>query len=152
MSRCRSVTIKTEPEAPALVRRAAEILSRQIRERSGVAADAAPADLTVSLVLRPELGQEAFAIEGEGGKVVIAGGDPCGVLYGAGRFLRGSDFRDGFFMPCTWRGSDRLAKPVRGMYYATHFHNFHHEAPVEGGDALHRGTGSLGLQRAAGLV
>jgi hypothetical protein len=30
-----------------------------------------------------------------------------------------------------WRGESVPDKPVRGMYFATHFHNFYHDAPTE---------------------
>ncbi len=63
---------------------------------------------------------EAFAIRDEGPHLRISGGDDRGLLYGAGRYCRSPQ----------WRGESTPRRPVRGMYFATHFHNFYHDAPV----------------------
>ncbi|MCK4601212.1 MAG: hypothetical protein KAU28_02020, partial [Phycisphaerae bacterium] len=48
-----------------------------------------------------------------------------------GKFLRSSRFDDGSFTPGDWRGTSLPEMAVRGMYFATHFHNFYHDAPIE---------------------
>ena len=35
------------------------------------------------------------------------------------------------YAPSAWRGISIPKKPVRGIYFATHFHNYYHEAPIE---------------------
>jgi hypothetical protein len=128
-----SAAIKIACQAPgtALTRKALELLRRTIRERSGVpVATAHNAD--VVLDIRPGVGREGFSIEGDpGGDVRIVGNDERGLIYGVGKFLRTSGFDPGKFTPSRWRGRSVPAKPVRGMYLATHFHNFYHDAPVK---------------------
>ncbi len=48
-----------------------------------------------------------------------------------GKFLRTSRYDQDGFVPGLWRGTSVPEKPVRGIYLATHFHNFYHDAPVE---------------------
>ena len=54
-----------------------------------------------------------------------------GLLYGVGKLLRTSRYDQGGFSAGSWRGTSIPEKPVRGIYFATHFHNFYHDAPVE---------------------
>ncbi len=49
------------------------------------------------------------------------------MLYGVGKFLRTSRY-DGTFRPSPWRGTSAPQGYLRGMYFATHFHNWHHQA------------------------
>ncbi len=80
----------------------------------------------------PGIGREGFRIEDRpGGGVRIAGNDERGVLYGVGKFLRTSRYDRGGFTPGAWRGTSVPQRPVRGIYFATHYHNFYHDAPVE---------------------
>jgi len=85
----------------------------------------------ITLALSPGTGTEGFAIEAVQGGVRIAGGDDRGLLYGVGKFLRHAR-RDGDQLVGTgWTGQSVPAKPVRGMYFASHFHNVYHDAPLE---------------------
>lgn len=112
----------------ALATKAAEILEREIRERTRATSAGTP----ILLDVRQGVGAEGFAIEdGPGGGVRIVGDDGRGLLYGVGRFLRGSRFSPGAFTPSPWRGRSVPAMPIRGIYFATHFHNFFHEAPLQ---------------------
>jgi hypothetical protein len=87
--------------------------------------------LTVELAVAPGIGTEGFRIENRtGGGVRIVGNDERGVLYGVGRFLRTSRYDQGGFIPGAWRGTSVPQKPYRGIYFATHFHNYYHEAPI----------------------
>lgn len=113
--------------APPLVRKAAALLCRGLRER-GI--QAGP-ECALSLALDPALGPEAFRIETRPGAVQVAGGDPCGVLYGAGKLLRWADVSGGRLRGCRWQGRSAPARTVRGVYFATHFHNVYHDAPVQ---------------------
>jgi hypothetical protein len=79
--------------------------------------------LTLSLpdlALAPEIGAEGFRIEDTGGGVRLTGGDERGLLYGLGKLLRDP----------AWRGTSVPRLPVRGIYFATHFHNWYHDAPI----------------------
>jgi hypothetical protein len=91
------------------------ILTRQINERG--------ANLpSVELAIEPGTGTEGFRIEdGPNGAVRIVGNDERGLIYGVGKFLRDS----------AWRGASAPKLPVRGIYFATHFHNYYHDAPIE---------------------
>lgn len=79
-------------------------------------------DRDVIIQITPGIGAEGFHIEAAGsGTVRITGNDERGLLYGAGKFLRDP----------AWRGTSVPAKPIRAIYFATHFHNFYHDAPIE---------------------
>lgn len=110
-----------------------QLFQRKITERcSAVISTDGPAELTVSLEIRPGIGCEGFCIEDRGtGEITIAGNDERGLLYGIGKFLRTATFSDGELTPGDWRGVSVPEKPVRGIYFASHFHNFYHDAPVE---------------------
>jgi hypothetical protein len=81
-------------------------------------------DVVVDPSLDPTLGSEAFRIGGDARRWTIAGGDKRGLLYGGGQLLR--RLASGGEVV----GSGRPAKPLRGVYLATHFGNWFHAAPV----------------------
>jgi len=112
-----------------LAEKAAGLLVQRIAERGGPATARVAGEGDVILDIRPEVGAEGFCIAGDPGEAVtISGGDGRGLLYGVGKFLRTCGYAGGF-TPSAWRGTSAPAKPVRGMYFATHFHNFYHDAP-----------------------
>jgi hypothetical protein len=53
------------------------------------------------------------------------------LLYGVGRFLRSTTFKTDRLIAPTWTGTSIPQKTMRGIYFATHFHNFYHDAPIE---------------------
>ncbi len=108
------------------------IAKRQIEDRSAAkVAVTGKADHTIRLAIQAGIGAEGFRIENEpGGAIRIVGNDERGLLYGVGKFLRVSGYAGGLFTPGAWRGASAPEKPVRGIYFATHFHNFYHDAPV----------------------
>jgi hypothetical protein len=116
----KKATYRIAARRTALVRKAAQILERTALERFGEALAEGP-EAGLVLDVRPGIGTEGFAIEDCGGAVRIAGNDERGLLYGVGKHLRDR----------AWRGTSVPDKPVRGMYFATHFHNFYHDAPIE---------------------
>lgn len=128
----KTVSIVCRGSTEALVRTAAAILRRRLCERTGIAAvPAGKAECRVVLTVRPGIGTEGFRIkDGPAGEIVIAGNDPRGVMYGVGKFLRDCRFEARGFVPAPWRGESVPVKPVRGMYFASHFHNFYHNAPI----------------------
>ena len=108
----------------ALLQRARAILKDRVEARCGRdALHARNIDLAIDGALAPE----AFRIEDAGDAIRIAGGSARGVLYGIGKFLRTSDYSNGF-APSSWRGVSEPQGTVRGMYFATHFHNWYHVA------------------------
>ncbi|MCD6415978.1 MAG: hypothetical protein J7M08_04715 [Planctomycetes bacterium] len=126
-----TLSIRQHAAGRPLADKAAQLLARTIRERTGQVPVEGAADFAIHLDLEPGIGKEGFRIEDAAGGVRIAGNDGRGLIYGVGKFLRTSRLEDGKFTPGAWRGESVPEKPVRGIYFATHFHNFHHVAPVE---------------------
>ena len=127
------LTIKLCFIGSPLLREAQRLLAARIRERGGPVvgmASTGTGHADIVLGLQPGIGTEGFRIDGPAeGPVRITGNDERGLLYGVGKFLRTCRYARGF--ECSaWRGTSVPAKPVRGMYFATHFHNFYHDAPV----------------------
>ena len=63
--------------------------------------------------------------------IQVSGGSEAAVLYGLGKLLRNGSFKDGKFLPGSWRGVSSPAKPYRIVYLAAHFYNFYHCAPMD---------------------
>jgi hypothetical protein len=122
------------PENPTpVVLRIAELCRRQIAERCGVVLGTpGSADTVITLAISPGVGSEGFQIaDAAAGSILITGHDARGLLYGVGKFLHTSRYAPAEFTPSTWRGTSVPQTPVRGMYLATHFFNFYHDAPLE---------------------
>ena len=120
------------PDTPsAVVERTFAVFSRVIQERTGIVPEKSP-DGKIVFALRADIGTEGYKIaDGKVGEIIITGNDERGLLYGVGAFLRAARFQPGSFTPGAWRCKSVPAMPVRGMYFATHFHNFYHDAPLE---------------------
>ncbi len=90
-----------------------------------------PAQADLLLAIAPGIGCEGFQIDGPAaGPVCITGHDARGVLYGVGKFLHTSTCTPGCFTPSAWRGVSVPQRTVRAMYFASHFFNFYHSAPI----------------------
>jgi len=127
-----SVSICVDAPDVPLASKAADLLARTIRERSGLEATGGDdGECRIHLEVDPAVGVEGFRIDGDGGEVRITGGDGRGLLYGVGKLLRGCRWAPGRMDVGPWRGLSRPAKAVRGIYFATHFHNFYHQGPIE---------------------
>ncbi|MCG3148613.1 MAG: hypothetical protein PCFJNLEI_02058 [Verrucomicrobiae bacterium] len=72
---------------------------------------------SIALNIQPGIGAEGFRIDDNG----ITGNDERGLIYGVGKHLRDP----------SWRGTSVPEKPLRLIYFASHFHNFYHDAPVD---------------------
>jgi len=107
-------------------------LARAIRERTGL--DVAEVEVQADILLQcsAELAPEAYRIADDPrqGAVRIEAADGRGLVYGVGRFLRGSGFGVGRFEPAVWRGTSTPVNPVRAIYFASHFYNWYHVAPI----------------------
>jgi hypothetical protein len=127
------VRLVLPPQPGPVVENIGRVLSRHLQERCEARViTSGDAPLAVELTLKPGLGAEGFRIEDRpGGGVRIVGNEERGLLYGAGKFLRTSRYDQGGFTAGAWRGTSVPQKPVRGIYFTTHFHNFYHDAPIE---------------------
>jgi hypothetical protein len=106
---------------------AESIVSRRLSERGGDVDSVA-----LRLEYNKDLHSDGYRISEDGGGFLIESNSKCGILAGVGRFLRDGQFRGEFFPK----------KPFRGIYFATHFHNFYHSAPLE---KIHRLQEDLAL-------
>jgi len=59
-----------------------------------------------------------------------------------GKLLRTSRYDRGGFIRRSVARTSIPEKPVRGIYFATHFHNFYHDAPL---DEVQRYVEDVGL-------
>ncbi len=122
------------PEKPNdLLERIVAVFARQVEKRCPAkVATQGDAPLTVALSLDPAIGKEGFRIRDRAdGGIEVVGQNERGVLYGLGKLLRTSRYSKDGFAPGAWRGESIPQKEVRGIYFATHFHNFYHDGPVE---------------------
>jgi hypothetical protein len=129
----KSVRLVLPVPASPVMENIGRVLERQLGERCDAkVVRRGQAPLTLELAVAPGIGKEGYRIEDrQGGGVRIVGNDERGALYGVGKFLRTSRYDQGGFTPGAWRGTSVPQKPIRGIYFATHFHNYYHEAPVE---------------------
>ena len=130
MTPIRRLTL-AEPTTPALAT-AARLLNAEL-ERHGAPPLPAKGDgPALTLALDPTLPAEGYALhDAPDGGLALGGADPRGLVYGVGRLLREGTFTEAGWAPGAWRGSDQPALPVRGIYFATHFYNYYHVAPIE---------------------
>lgn len=73
---------------------------------------------------------DGFRLESAAGGVTVSSGGNRGFLYAFGKMLRMAQFDTNGFVPGAWRGTSVPEKPLRAIYFATHFHNYYHEAPL----------------------
>ncbi len=122
------------PSRPGLVvENTGKVFTRQVQQRCEAKVVVnGDAPLTVELAVEKGIGAEGYRIEDrKDGGVRIAGNDERGLVAGVGKFLRTSRYDKGGFTPGSWRGTSVPEKAVRGIYLATHFHNYYHDAPIE---------------------
>lgn len=94
-----------------------KLLEREMRKRGE-----SLSRFDIELDIRPQGGGEGFRIDSVANdRIRITGHGERGLLFGVGKFLHTSG---------RWSGQSTPDKPLRGMYFAVHFHNFYHEAPV----------------------
>lgn len=124
----RSVTVESTRNSSPVAAQAATVLAREVRERG--CAEGHPA-LTVALIVDQCLPPESYAIgDASPHRVEVRAGSEAALFFGAGRFLRDCRFDDSGCTPGAWRGTSSPECAIRGMYFATHFHNFYHDAPI----------------------
>ena len=147
----KSLRLILPPQASPVVENIGRVFVRQVQSRCDakvVAQGEAP--LTVELAIEPGIGAEGFKIaDGANGTVRIIGNDARGLLYGVGKFLHTSAYGSQGFTPGSWRGVSVPKMPVRGIYFATHFHNYYQVAPIEDVTAVCGGLVALGDRTAS---
>lgn len=119
--------VRLEAHDPAQLRRELDILRTRLLQRGAPRVIESNRRPHLILALDPRLGRESFRIAESRGALRIASGSPLGLLYGIGRFLRTCRYGDSFQLS-TWRGESTPRGTIRGIYFATHFHNWYHQA------------------------
>lgn len=90
------------------------------------------ADLILNVGTDAEMESDSFSVSKHGNSVIIRANDLCTVFAAAGWLLCAGnfDFRGGWELP-ELPFFHRMKCSMRGMYCASHFHNFYHDAPIE---------------------
>ncbi len=123
-----TVRIRIEGPADPLVSRTFAILRDRIQQRCRAQVIEAGTDAHITMRISGGLPAEGFSIEQARAALQVCGGSPRGLLYGVGKLLRTSRY-DKNFIASPWRGTSAPQGSLRGMYFATHFHNWYHVAP-----------------------
>jgi len=129
-----SISFITSESPGSLTAKAIQIFLRILAERTGHDFSGNEGShLTIRLqIFNQSMPSEAFRIESSAERELsITASDSNGILYGLGKLLHTSVISDKGFAPGNWHGLSVPEKPQRNIYFATHFHNFYHTAPVE---------------------
>jgi hypothetical protein len=124
----------TSADPDVLTLNGIRIFRRIVLDRTGVDTSETHKDkLNVRLnMLSQSLPAESFRIEHEqDGMISITASDGHGMLFGIGKLLHTGQLSSQGFMPGQWSGLSVPEKAFRAIYFATHFHNFYHDAPIE---------------------
>mgnify|MGYP002853904442 CR=1 FL=1 len=121
-------------EGDDLAAKAVSVFGRVAAEKTGssyfVKEKGGP--LTITLNADSSIPEESFEIDRPSrNKLIIKASEGHGILYGLGKVLHDSKWSEGRFSPGNFEGLTSPDKPVRGIYFATHFRNYYHEAPIE---------------------
>lgn len=130
----KQISFKYSAKPGDLTVKAISIFNRILKERTAVDfTKNGNNPLTIIIKIVPQaMPSEAFRIENTGEHLIsITASDENGIFYGIGKLLHTSFLSEYGFSPGTWRGLSAPEKPVRNIYFATHFHDFYHDAPVE---------------------
>jgi hypothetical protein len=142
--------IQTGQNAPPPEQRAAQLVAEQITRRTGLdlarprAAKAkhtlyvgtVQSSAQVAAFCRADQAAASLAADGfllvtnRGGDHYIVGQNSAGCVAGAGAFLRICRYAAGALSIPAVRLAESPQKPVRGIYFATHFFNYYHTAPA----------------------
>lgn len=129
-----------DDRASPVERRVADLFTAEVGRRTGRGLAAADGpDVAYSLVLRTD---KSSGLEADGlrlatapdaeGRLFVTGESPSGLVAGVGKLLRMSRYAPGSITIPAVKLEEAPKMPVRGMYFATHFHNFWaHDASKE---------------------
>lgn len=108
--------------------RLANALKKRIEDRWQTKVSfGAPADLTIGY----EEGTRCSSIEPTETGYRITGTSPDELWNAAGRLLRSASRESEVFIPAPEAGKKKTEKALCGMYFATHFHNYYHDALID---------------------
>lgn len=125
----KSINIKLKTSESPVLKNIEKVLKEEIQKRCNIDFSSPKYDFEIEIGITPS-GNDGFKIEKNGKGVKIYGNSESGLLSGIGYFLRNSEFTNGKFIPSEWEGESFPEKEVRGIYFATHFYNFYHYAPI----------------------
>lgn len=123
----------TDPNPSEFILNAIRIANRIITQRIGRYFNGTDNKLQLRLEILPGvIPSEAFRIAHTSKDLItITAADAKGILYGLGKFLHTSGLTAKGLTPANWQGISIPEKPFRKIYFATHFYNFYHSAPLE---------------------
>ncbi|MBQ3705604.1 MAG: hypothetical protein II888_04045 [Clostridia bacterium] len=111
------------PDADAVT----EAFQRKLNERG---CELGTEGYSVQVTLDPGLPEGTYALSAMQESAELTAADPCAVMAGLGEFLLGWRFEGGIAVPERHIRFTPRSR-FRGLYFATHFHNFYHTAPME---------------------
>ncbi|MBE9601896.1 hypothetical protein [Pedobacter sp. MC2016-24] len=129
-----NIKFQTFNSSNDILNNAIRIFNRELHTRTGLDFSTGKGNpLTIELRAVPQsMPLEAFRIEHlEADRISIKASDDKGLLFGLGKLLHTSLLTTAGFTPGTWQGLSVPEKPFRMIYFATHFYNFYHEAPID---------------------
>jgi len=108
----------------------ADVLKKRFSARWVRVSEDAP-DFTLETKLDPAMPKDVFSVERTSSRSMISAASLSELVCGTGRFLHESVYEKDGMIPWNGEGMFSLEKPFRGIYFAVHFKNFYHSAPVE---------------------
>lgn len=125
-----TVQIAVSKNPTALESKAIELLKNRLAERGYSVTESSTDQADIILRTVSDIPDEGFRIEKKGRQIELSAGDGRGMIYGVGRLLRGIPQTG----PLEYFGEIGPSAPVmktRGIYFATHFGNYHNVAPMK---------------------
>ncbi len=110
-----------------------EIVAELLRSRleaHGVQVNDA-ATVTLRLCLDESLPENTCMMQSDPGGWTLSAPSLVTLCNGMGRFLHESRYTEEGMEPHVWNGLFTFDKPLRAIYFATHFYNFYHCAPLD---------------------
>ncbi len=110
------------------------VFQRVFVKKSGSATAGSSGDvLSVKLAIFPKsLSEQSYRIIYRGSdEIEVSSADANGILYGLGKLLHSSVITSQGLKPNGQNIVSSPSKPLRAIYFATHFFNFYHVAPIE---------------------
>ena len=129
-----SISFIADESPGQLTVKATKIFLRILTERTGLDFSGnGDSQLTIRLrIVSQSMPAEAFRIEKpKENFIILSASDSNGIVYGLGKLLHSSVITEKGFATGNCQGLSVPEKPIRNIYFATHFHNFYHTAPVE---------------------
>lgn len=107
-------------------------LGRILTARGLALAENIPADYTITVICDGTLQNDRYLITSNDQGATLRAASTCACFAALGKLLHMSSFDgEGGFIPSSTPVDFTPKDSVRGMYFATHFHNFYHNAPLE---------------------